>query len=54
MEDHAEITLSIVMRGDGNFQEAAEIVRQQCETAIAETVTQCHADVFGLEACLCS
>ncbi len=52
VENHAEITVSITMRGDGSFQEAAEIVQQQCETAIAETVTQCHADVFGLEACL--
>lgn len=49
---HVKVTVSIHITGEGDFAQAAQVIQMQCEAAITETVTQHHADVFGLEACL--
>lgn len=49
---HAVITVSVHLRGDGDFDAVAKQIQYQCKTAIRETVTICGADVFDWEACL--
>lgn len=51
-DNHAVITVSVYLRGDGNFQQAAQKIQMQCERAIAESVTNLHSDVFDWGACL--
>lgn len=50
--DHADITVQIQLRGEGDFSAAQERIAALCSTAIDESVRQAQADVLGLEACL--
>lgn len=46
------VTAQVHLRGSGDFDQAAGIVRQQCMTAYEETTEQEKGDVIGLAACL--
>lgn len=50
--DRAEITISVYLRGEGDFQQAANTIESQCQSAIEETVIQLKSDVFDWHACL--
>ncbi len=49
---HAVVHAVVHLRGEGDFEKTAALVKKQCEAAIRETVEQKQADVFDIEACL--
>lgn len=51
-DGHAVVTAAVHLRGEGDFDKAAALVKSQCEAAVQETVENQQADVFDLEACL--
>ncbi len=53
-QERIRVTVTIKLHGNGELTAAAEEIRRVCQTAIRETVTEHHADVFDLEACLWS
>lgn len=48
------VTITIRLHGNGDYTAAAKEIQRVCQTAIQETITEYHADVFDLEACLWS
>lgn len=51
---YVQITATITLHGNGNSGSAADEIERVCRAAIQETVTEHHADIIGLEACLWS
>lgn len=51
-DGHAAVTVTILLRGEGNMEAVKKIITKQCESAIEESIQRCKADVFDLEACL--
>ncbi len=51
-DDHVAVTAVVHLQGKGDFDQAAALIKSQCQAAITETVKECHADVFDIEACL--
>ena len=53
-QDRIRVTAAVTLHGSGDSDAAAEEIERVCRAAFQETVSEHHADVIDLEACLWS